>query len=271
MERRRANAAVKRGTWRASALFTGTAGFHLSGIYSPWVKITEMMTQFLEARDYPEQLKAFVNLSLGETWEEKGEQLEQGSIAARRESYGPELPASVCVVTAGVDVQDDRLEVEFVGWGIGEESWGLEYRTIRGDPSTGTPWRDLDALLLERRARVDGVALPVAAACIESGGHFSQAVYAFARERYGRRVFATKGMGSRSCCSGRHEDHDGATRRDAACARWDFCCRAMSRRNRAMKKRPRGGAPLRKARSHQRGWPLLFAPRPSRKLNTVTG
>jgi phage terminase large subunit GpA-like protein len=167
----------------------------LSALYSPWVKLAELATMFLEAKDHPEQLKAFVNLTLGETWEERGEQIDEGSLLARRESYGPELPAGVCVLTAGIDVQDDRLEVEFVGWGKAEESWGLEYRVIRGDPSTGAPWRDLDQLLLARRTRVDGLALGVAATCIDSGGHFSQAVYAFARERYGRRVSATKGIG----------------------------------------------------------------------------
>ena len=191
-------AAIRLGTWRASKPFNGTAGFHLSALYSPWVELSGLVAQFLEAKPFPEQLKTFVNLILGETWEEKGEQIDETSLLARREHYGPEVPAEVCVITAGVDTQDDRLEVEFVGWSADEQTWSLDYRVIRGDPSTNTPWRDLDALLLEHRKRVDGIELPVSATCLDSGGHFSQAVYAFARERYGRRVWATKGVaGSR--------------------------------------------------------------------------
>jgi len=188
-------AAVRLGEWRATRPFAGTAGFHLSALYSPWVGLRELVAQFLEAKPFPEQLKTFVNLTLGETWEERGERLDEAGLLARREHYGPDAPAAVCVVTAGVDVQDDRLEVEFVGWGLGEEAWGLDYKVIRGDPSTNLPWRDLDTLLLEHRRREDGIMLPVAATCCDSGGSHTQAVYSFTRERYARRVWATKGIG----------------------------------------------------------------------------
>jgi phage terminase large subunit GpA-like protein len=188
-------AAVRLGRWQATRPFTGTAGFHLSALYSPWVELEGLVSMFVEAKAFPEQLKAFVNLTLGETWEEKGEQLDEGSLLSRREHYGPEIPAAVSIITAGIDTQDDRLEVELVGWGVGEECWSLDFRVIRGDPSTNVPWRDLDALLLEQRRRADGIVLPVAAACLDTGGHHTQAAYAFARERYGRRVWATKGVG----------------------------------------------------------------------------
>ena len=142
-------AAIRLGQWRATRHFNGTAGFHLSALYSPWVELPELASMFLEAKDHPGALKAFVNLTLGETWEERGEQIDEGSLLARRESYGPELPAGVCVVTAGVDVQDDRLEVEFVGWGIGEESGGSSIASSaaiprpahRGATSTSFCWR----------------------------------------------------------------------------------------------------------------------------------
>jgi len=64
-------AAVRLGHWQATRPFAGTAGFHLSALYSPWVELADLVSIFLEAKDHPEQLKAFVNLTLGETWERK--------------------------------------------------------------------------------------------------------------------------------------------------------------------------------------------------------
>lgn len=186
--------AVRAGRWRASRPFRRKAGFHLNEIYSPWVKLADMVTTFLAAKNYPEQLKSFVNLSLGESWEDQaGEKLDDAGLLDRRETWGDEVPAGVAVLTVGVDVQDDRLELELVGWGLGEENWSHDYRVIRGDPSSATPWNDLDALLLKAYRRADGVELRVAATCVDAGGHHAQAVYSFCRGRYARRVWAIRG------------------------------------------------------------------------------
>ena len=146
-------AAVRLGTWRAARPFDGTAGFHLSALYSPWVKLAELATMFLQAKDYPEQLKTFVKLSLGETYEEKGEQFDETACSRAASTTGRKFLRAWWSSPAGVDTQDDRLEVELCGWDSSEQCWSLDFRTIRGDPSTGTPWRDLDALLLEQRRR----------------------------------------------------------------------------------------------------------------------
>lgn len=63
------------------------------------------------------------------------------------------------MLTAGVDVQDDRFEVEVVGWGIGKESWGIRYQKIYGDMLKEQVWQDLDNFLLgASRKRRDGAA-----------------------------------------------------------------------------------------------------------------
>ncbi len=186
--------AIKRGSWRASCEFTGVAGFRLSGLSSPWLSITEAVRDFLEAKKLPETLRVWVNTYLGETWEESGEGVNDLSIADRREDYDG-CPDGVVLLTAGVDVQDDRLEVEIVGWGRDEESWSIDYRTIYGDPSSPGVWGDLDAYLNETWKHPRGVDMPVRAACVDSGGHHTQAVYTFCRAREGRRVFAIKGVG----------------------------------------------------------------------------
>lgn len=66
---------------------------------------------------------------------------------ARRERYNCDIPDEVLVLTAGVDVQDDRLEVEIVGWGPDEISWGISYKIFYGDPGQSAVWEQLDAYL----------------------------------------------------------------------------------------------------------------------------
>lgn len=179
-------AAIRRGHWIAGREFRGVAGFHLSELYSPWARIADIAEAFVLAKESrsAERLRAFVNTSLGETWETDGEKVDDSGVMARAEEWEGE-PDGVLVRTAGVDVQDDRVEVELVGWGVDEESWSLDYRVIFGDPSGPVLWADLDRYLLDHAP---------AAVCVDSGGHHTQAVYRFAKERYRRRVFAIKGM-----------------------------------------------------------------------------
>jgi phage terminase large subunit GpA-like protein len=186
--------ALKTGRWIASAPFNGNAGFHLNEIYSPWVRLGDMARGFLDAKKSPETLKTWVNTSLGESFEETGEKVDDNALASRGEDWNGKAPAGVLVVTAGIDVQDDRFEVERVGWGVDEESWSLEHRVIYGDPSAPAIWAELDAYLAETTPTADGRTLAISASAIDSGGHHTQAVYKFAKDRAKRRVWAIKGM-----------------------------------------------------------------------------
>lgn len=188
-------AAIRWGKWKATNPGARTVGFHLNELYSPWSTVGDVAAAFLEAKRSPETLKTWVNTALGETWEEDAEGVDTHSIAARVEDWGDSAPTGVYVVTCGVDVQDDRLEVERVGWGPGEESWSLDHKIIYGDPSTVQVWEELDAYLHEKTRRADGMELPVHATCVDSGGHHTQTVYAYCKERFNRRVYAIKGRG----------------------------------------------------------------------------
>jgi phage terminase large subunit GpA-like protein len=190
------HAAVRRGTWQATAPGNGnTAGFHLNELYSPWTSLADIAQEFLDAKGNPETLKTWINTSLGETWEEDAERADAHSLMSRLEDWGDTAPKDVLVVTCGVDMQDDRIEIERVGWGIAEESWSLEHRIIYGDPSGPDIWGELDDYLLTPTRRVDGTQLPVAATAIDSGGHHTLAVYKFVATRFRRRVYAIKGVG----------------------------------------------------------------------------
>lgn len=189
-------AAVMTGEWRASKPFNGTAGFHLNALVSPWVKLADLVAEFLASKHYPERLRVFVNTVLGEPWEDGGETRDPTTFFGRREPYGPEkIPAGVVVLTAGIDVQDNRLEAELLGWGLAEECWSIDYLVAMGDPSTNGPWRLLDDWLLKKRLREDGATLILGAGCVDTGGHFTQAAYAFCKARFARRIWATKGVG----------------------------------------------------------------------------
>lgn len=189
------NRAVRQGQWVATADFNGVAGFHISGLYSPWTMMADAVRDFLIAKKAPDTLRVFVNTFLSETWEDQGETVGDIRFEDREEEFSNEISDQIVVVTAGIDVQDDRLELEIVGWGRDEESWSLDYKTLYGDPSTPHLWNDLDNILKAGFTTESGRQLGIRAACIDSGGHYTQAVYNFVRPREGRRIFAIKGMG----------------------------------------------------------------------------
>lgn len=185
---------LRQGAWVSQSDSEKAVGFRLSALYSPWVRWEELVSKFLEVKDNPERLKTFVNQQLAETWEERGQQLQTDPLLNRREEYSADpLPEGVTLITAGVDVQADRLECEVVGWGPGEESWALEYFRIPGDPSVGDVWGDLDQVLGKRYRHPSGVRLAIAATCVDSG-YLTQQVYKYCGDRQNARVWAIKGM-----------------------------------------------------------------------------
>ncbi|MBT9175413.1 MAG: hypothetical protein DDT22_01089 [candidate division WS2 bacterium] len=183
---------LRHGEWRAEKETRNIAGFWLNELYSPWVSFAGIATKFLEAKKHPETLKVFVNTSLAELWdEEAGEEVQYNEIFMRREDY-QKVPAQVAVLTAAVDVQGDRLEIEVVGWGIGNESWGIEHRFIYGDSAKPEVWNDLKNYLDKAFETEDEEKLQIAITGIDSG-FMTQQVYAFVKSMQPKRVYATKG------------------------------------------------------------------------------
>ncbi|MBR6838813.1 MAG: phage terminase large subunit family protein, partial [Alphaproteobacteria bacterium] len=184
---------LKKGRWIATNpdANAGVISFHLSSLYSPhgWTSWTNIAREFLDSKDDPSRLQVWTNTKLAETWEDMaGSQIDPTSLMARREKWGPELPPKVVLLTCGVDVQDNRLELEIVGWGRGEESWSIDYQVLYGDPSTPELWAQLDEVLSRKYSHSKDVPdLHVAATCIDSGGHYTDYVinYCFARRLNG--------------------------------------------------------------------------------------
>ncbi|HSI42118.1 MAG TPA: phage terminase large subunit family protein [Xanthobacteraceae bacterium] len=188
--------------WQATGGGDGrTAGFHISGLASPFVTWSELALDFLASKRTAERLQVWTNTALGEPFEDRDTApLAPDTLAARGAEcdvpWTDLLPDGAAVITAGVDTQDDRIEVEWVAWGRGEESWSLDYAIVHGDTSRPEVWAALDALLLRRFRHPRAVQdLPVSAVAVDSGGHRTDMVMRFSAERLNRRVWAIKGRG----------------------------------------------------------------------------
>lgn len=180
--------------WKAARPFRGHASYHLSELYSTLRRLGDIVQSFLDKKAIND-LQTFVNVSLAETWEEVGEQANADLIAARAYPWAAKVPAGVAVLTAGVDMQQDRLEVEIVGWGVGEESWSVDYRVLWGDPLRPDVWERLDEVLDIEWPCEDGHAMRVTTACVDTGGTggATQAAYIELVQRQQRGVLAIKG------------------------------------------------------------------------------
>lgn len=182
---------IAQGQWVPEDQISCHAGFHLNELISPWRTWQEVVEDFLEKKAQND-LQVFFNAAMGEPWEELGEKVDGNHIYLRREHYGPDLPEQAVVITAGVDVQDDRLECEIVAWGPGEESWSIDYVILRGDPSQEMLWSKLTTVLARTFQHPSGTKLGIMGAAIDTGGHYTQEVYRYCRH-YPYKVFAIKG------------------------------------------------------------------------------
>lgn len=172
------------------------AGFWASKLYSPFRPLSEMAQKWIDAQGNVEKLKTFINTQLAETFEEAGQSIDNVEwLMSRRERYNAELPNGVGIITAGIDTQDNRLEIEVIGWGEDEESWSLDYKVIPGDPSQPEIWKQLTEYLNRPWFRADGRLSYIAAACIDMQGGHTQHVAMYCRDKIGRRIWPIRGVG----------------------------------------------------------------------------
>ncbi len=200
---------LKNGEWRATSESTHKKliGFHLSGLYSPvgWLDWEDCARQWEEAHNPKnlEQLKTFVNTVLGESWKDKGEAPEWKKLYLRRDDYKMNsLPEGVLFLTAGADVQKDRIEVEIVGWGRNKRTWSIDYRVFEGDTSSleANPWLSLESLLGEVWEAPNKADVLISRMAVDSG-YQTQTVYAWCR-KFRPRVFPVKGSDTQSIAVG---------------------------------------------------------------------
>jgi phage terminase large subunit GpA-like protein len=184
------------GEWRPAAPGPGkAAGFHLSSLYSPvgWFSWADAAAMFTNAQKNPALLQVFINTVLGETWALQGEAPDWQRLYDRREDYRiGTVPEGGPFLTAGVDIQKDRIEVEIVAWGRGKESWSVDYQVLEGQTAEGAVWQKLATVLDSHYPTDSGAALPIVKFAIDSG-YATPEVYAWTRRRGDARAVVIKG------------------------------------------------------------------------------
>ena len=181
-------------------------GYHLSSLYSPlgWLSWRDLAAEWhaaITAKRQGDQslLRTFINTRLAETFEEAGDRADAHQLLRRAEPYKlATVPLGAWLVTAGADVQGDRIESRAWAWGHGEEAWQVDRQIFYGDPSLpetehGSPWAALSAWFKRPLQHAAGSAVAIRALAIDTGGHHTQQVYAYAKRHAWRGVLAIKG------------------------------------------------------------------------------
>ena len=189
---------LENGEWIAERPeITKIAGFHLSSLYSPvgWFSWEDAVEQFIKADDDERLLKVWYNTVLGETWAEKGDAPEWERLHDRSEDYKIGfVPEGGLFLTAGLDVQRDRVEVEVVAWGLHKQSWSVDYRVFYGDVSDKAFRERVYSEIMDRHyEHACGASLSVQMLAIDSG-YATQDVYNWVRTKPMSRCMAVKGQ-----------------------------------------------------------------------------
>jgi phage terminase large subunit GpA-like protein len=193
-------AMLARGEWRTTA--TGAdpfvVGFHISGLYSPvgWLSWAQIAREWEAAQGNDAALKTAKNTLLGETWQERGEAPDWKRLYEREKEHALHaVPWGALVLTAGADVQHDRIEVDVWAWGRGLESWLVDHVVIDGDTSRQTAWDGLTRLLAAEWMHEGGAPMRIARLAIDSGdGRSTSQVYGWVRKFGAGVAAAIKGV-----------------------------------------------------------------------------
>lgn len=167
------DAMVRGGRWVATMPGPGRhPSFHLDTLTSLLVTWDHVAAKWIDAQGDPKKLKTFVNLWLGESWEERGEAPEWERLYARRETYSLRtVLLGGLVITCAVDVQMKGLFYEVVAWGVGKECWSIDTGFLPGDTSDADSpaWRALAEVYERRYPDAYGNAWPIDLLAVDSG------------------------------------------------------------------------------------------------------
>ena len=201
IEERHKGKMLAAGEWRPTAegADPGVIGFHLSAFYSPpgWYSWADAVADYRKAENHSERARVWWNTVAGEpvSVDQEGEKLDEGVLSGRRGAWDAEaIPDDVVCLTAGVDVQDDRLEVSLIGWCERQRARVLAHSVLYGSPGEVDVWQSLDKFLVEPRTAADDRRLRVVGVCVDTGGHHTAAVYRYCGGKAGRGIYPTKGV-----------------------------------------------------------------------------
>ena len=190
---------LRDGEWQATAVAKDPKhiGFHINRFYSPWKGWIDLCLDYESSKDDHQKLQVFWNATLGLPFERvAGEKLDWERLRDRglQSTYSQGIvPNGGLILTAGVDVQGDRLECVVMAWGKGEEAYVIRYEKIMGDPLQPLVWEQLAHVTGKVYQRQDGAELKVRATCVDSG-YLTQEVYQRCKQYRYLHWFAIKGQ-----------------------------------------------------------------------------
>lgn len=191
-------ALVERGRWVATA--TGEKGlrsYHLTELSSLFSTMASVVRQF-EAAATPEEKQVFFNTVLARAYDASVEfELSASELQLRAEEIAPPYRADILCVTAGIDVQGDRLECTVLAHHADKTFSVLNHFKFMGSTSGEVPWQQLDEAMGMTFTTEDGRTLSVIAQAVDSGGHGAEQVIEYVRKqrRKSRSCYAIKGYG----------------------------------------------------------------------------
>lgn len=178
-------------------------GYKLPSWYSPmgflsWIDLWQEYVDAKRSGDM-EQMKTWKNTRAAETWDEQARpDIDESAFTDRCEAYAGSaenpLPMPCLVLTAAVDNQKDRIEVEVKGHGLHNETWTVDYRIIPGAFDEQQTQDDLTTYISTSRwQHASGAHLGIELTLFDSGGHYTQQVYDYCRANRKLRIFSSKG------------------------------------------------------------------------------
>ena len=201
---------VERGEWRKTAEGNGRhAGFHIWAAYSysPNASWPQLIEEWMSCQGDLEQIKTYKNTILGELYSDEFERKVGASSLMQRAAKATYKrgipPREVLVLVCGCDTQDDRLSLSV--WGAArpkesdkkdrpEQLYLIDRQVLWGNPGRQDVWDQLDEVLTTPYVNEDGIEMKIEATAIDSGGHFTEEVYRFCKNRAALGVVPIKGV-----------------------------------------------------------------------------
>jgi len=138
-------------------------GFRINTLYSPWVRFGDIAYEFLKSKDFPELLQNFINSWLAKPWEETRQRTDADVVKERQSEYeAGVVPPNIIGLTAGADVQSDRIYWTVRAWGENLTSWNIAH----GECFT---LEDLEFVMNQQWKDTDGQTQYISLCCIDSG------------------------------------------------------------------------------------------------------
>ncbi|OPA77264.1 terminase [Campylobacter pinnipediorum subsp. pinnipediorum] len=190
------NEAVRNGERIAKNPHSKTAGFFLNAIYSPFFKMSDIARDWYESKNDQLKLQTFINTIKCESFEPPAVKFNENELYNRRETYtANNFPVQVEFITAGVDIQDNRIEINFIGWARGLEAYNIEYIQCWGNTDQDKVWMEAYKEIVKKFKREDNKTFIVSLVCIDSGFN-AERVYRLVS--LDKRFIATKGLSEQS-------------------------------------------------------------------------